>query len=96
MLKAATDAMVAAGKPLDDATKGLLNDVNGMAKTTFGANSEATKAINTITEIARPPSVGRSGNGGVTVTGPAGTSVSTGGTRGAGVSIQTPLGGVKF
>jgi hypothetical protein len=32
----------------------------------------------------------------VTVTGPAGTSVSTGGTRGAGVSIQTPLGGVKF
>lgn len=96
ILKTATDAMVAAGKPLDDATKGVLNDVNDLAGKTFGENSDTTKAINVATAIARPPTVGKNEDGGITATMPGGTSVSTGGGHGGlGVTVTTPLGG-KF
>ena len=95
-VKAATDALVAAGQPLDDATKGALNEINGLAGKTFGENSEAAKAINVATSIARPPSVGRNPGGGVTVSVP-GATVSTGGGRGLGVTVETPLTGkLKF
>ena len=89
VIKAATDAMVAAGQPLDDATEDLLNEVNGLAKKTFGESSEAARAIDLATSIARPPTVGRNEQGGVTVGMPGGGSVSTGGDHGGfGVTVK--------
>jgi hypothetical protein len=94
ILKAATDAIIAAGQPLDEATKAVLNEVNALGGKTFGENSEATKAINLATSIARPPSVGKNENGGITAVLPGGGSVSTGGDHGGlGVTVHTPLGG---
>ena len=96
VVKAVTDAFAAAGQPIDDTTKEALNEVNGLAGKTFGESSEAAKAINLATSVARPPTVGKNADGGVTVSLPAGT-VSTGGDHGGlGVTVQTPLGKWKF
>jgi hypothetical protein len=96
VLRAVTDAITASGQPIDDVTKHALNDLDGMAKNTFGNNSEAVKAVNTIVRTLAPPTVGKNADGGVTVTVPGGGTVSTGGDRGAGVTVETPLGKFKF
>ncbi|AZV18106.1 hypothetical protein [Mesorhizobium sp. M7A.F.Ce.TU.012.03.2.1] len=96
ILKTATDAMIASGEAIDDATKAAVNEINGFAAQTLGQNSEAAKAVNAIASAVSPPTVGTNADGGVTVKTPAG-SVSTGGGHGGlGVTVKTPIGGLKF
>lgn len=95
-LKAATDAMNAAGETFDEATQRAVDEMNGIAKTAFGENSVAAHAVQAVTDLVKPPSVGVSDKGGVTVEA-GGTSVSTHGEHGGlGVTVETPFGGVQF